>query len=375
MAWIAGVLALTSFLAALVSMGVLYRERRRWEAVDARLTTTSVVSYQRWGRTWYRVQAEYTYLARGQRYFVPYSFPRVSTDRESIDADRRRLDGQRVHRVFYHPDDPNDMLLDLGAGRFLALPLALALVAVCLGAALLITYLRDNQELCGVCGAGARRVHRFCRRCGVPLPARKGRLDPESGLLQWWLEWTAPKPHTKPVRDWGRRVAWVWFAASAVFLSYAARQAVSRCWFLAAWKSGTAVVTSSRVVFTHDGEARLVFQVEASLRRGSYAGTVKSDFFSRDYAWIRRQQRSYTPGSTVRVWFDPNDETQVRFGAGPPALLSDGLPGALLCGVGSAASGALCWFLWRPPVFCSRCRFRISRHDAFCGFCGKSERT
>jgi hypothetical protein len=175
-AWVLGALALFCLIGGVVSMWRSYSERKRLNNTDARISYSEVVSFGK-VQPRYRLQVEFVYIVARERFLVPYSFPYDYSNRKAADNDALRYRSGSVHRIFYYPEQPYNILLNPeSSGRFFVLPLLLTVVGVILGGSLVFMYLRGSSYFCVACGTNVERSHAFCHHCGRRIPVRKGRL-------------------------------------------------------------------------------------------------------------------------------------------------------------------------------------------------------
>jgi hypothetical protein len=373
-AWILGSLSIVCFIAACITMWSSMKERDKWQQVDARISASDIVNYRRWNTTYYRFQAEFTYIARGRRLYVPFSFPESSSNLAEIEAQRNFVHRLRAHRVFYNPADPADMLFELNHTRFFILPLSLTIGAIGFGVALLADALRWSAYFCPSCGTGATETHRFCTHCGLAIPARKGKMLGDSVVDKLRQRWYQPSRLDHAPKRWGRTVGLALAGTSVILACIATGQTVAHVWHLLEWRTATANAAATRVAHSHDGEGRLVYKAIGTFRHEfegrQYTAQGESVFFSRDFPWVRAEQGKFAPRTEHKVRVHPTDPSRVVFGNLGLALLSgdnaDLLEWSGIC----LAAGGLCIGLWRPAVACPNCKYRVRRHYAHCPYCG-----
>lgn len=139
------------------------------------------------------------------------------------------------------------------------------------------------------------------------------------------------------------------------------------------WERSEGVIEGARLRTRHDGQAVLVYYMEAKMafRCGGQAFNeiVASDFHTYEFAAIRALLRQRPAGTKERIFCDPANSANPRFAIDHSRIYA-GIPAALAAaGVLLLASGHWLWRNWLPPVSCARCRMPLKRYYKFCPHC------
>ena len=172
----------------------------------------------------------------------------------------------------------------------------------------------------------------------------------------------------------GRMAAVVLGVAAVAFFIAALFQTWERYRTAILWKPVRATVVDRNIGFRHDGDGRLRFFVRASLRyttpSGDHTAAADSEFDSVDFAAVRSRIENYTPGSTVKAYYDPANHGTIRVGAEyTAAYLGRAVP-YYAAAAGCAFLAALAPVLWRGKRTCAACKTKLKHHYRFCTFCG-----
>ena len=167
-------------LLLIVGMTLMVRDiqaHRSWVGVDGQVRLSEAVTFKKKGRTYYRIQMEVGYGAQGYRYSVPLSLPDTTADRKLADQQLARYAGGSAIRVFYNPEDPEDIELEVEhAARYLALPMAIIALGLVMLTTVVVRIARHGAYYCLSCGTAVEELHARCFNCGGKIPSRKGRL-------------------------------------------------------------------------------------------------------------------------------------------------------------------------------------------------------
>jgi hypothetical protein len=139
------------------------------------------------------------------------------------------------------------------------------------------------------------------------------------------------------------------------------------------FKRVAATIEGVRLSYTHDGDGRLVYFVEAKVRfpvAGAEVSTVaKSGLQSRAYAESRAEVREMLNLRNTQVYFDPADPNRALFNL-HYSRLYDWRMGSLLMGALALLSFGT-WFAryWAGRSTCARCKMPLRSHFTYCPHC------
>ncbi|HYP06780.1 MAG TPA: zinc ribbon domain-containing protein [Bryobacteraceae bacterium] len=140
-----------------------------------------------------------------------------------------------------------------------------------------------------------------------------------------------------------------------------------------AWKSADATHSNTRVRFRRDGEGILVYQVVSQVTYNSGGQQLTADasslLESRNYGDIAVLAKKLAASPTMRIYFDPADAKQPRFGVMYSRMMAGEVAGAAVAAVLLLAAGLWLRKKWLPPIACPRCTRPIQRDYRFCPFC------
>jgi hypothetical protein len=139
------------------------------------------------------------------------------------------------------------------------------------------------------------------------------------------------------------------------------------------WTRAEAKVEGVRVSYRHDGDARLLFFVEAKVRfpaNGAEVLTVaKSGLYTHAYAESRAEVRKVLNVRNTKVYYDPANPSLARFNLDYSRLYD--LQMGLLLGGALALSWFGAWFAryWAGRTTCARCKMPNRPRFTYCPHC------
>jgi hypothetical protein len=145
-----------------------------WQPVIARVIAIDVAKFSKKGIDRYRGEVTIRYSVNDIFHRVPYSLPSVHSTEENARAELSRYPPGFSMRVFYNPDNPDDMVQDLStSSRFFLFPGFLTVIGLILGAYSLRSLRKLGECLCPGCASSVEMWHKFCYACDYKLPKQK----------------------------------------------------------------------------------------------------------------------------------------------------------------------------------------------------------
>jgi hypothetical protein len=161
-------------IGGLLAMARTYVVLRRWQPVAARVIAADIAKFSKGGTDRYRGEITVRYSVNDVMHQIPFSlFSSYSTE-AGARAELNRYPPGTTMRVFYNPENADDMLLDLTASpRFLLFPGILTAAGMILGAYSMRTLHKMGTCLCPGCAASVELWDKFCYACDSRLPKQK----------------------------------------------------------------------------------------------------------------------------------------------------------------------------------------------------------
>jgi hypothetical protein len=161
-------------IGGLLAMARSYMVLRRWEPVAARVIAADIAKFSKRGTDQYRGEITVRYSVNDLMHQIPYSLSSAYATEAGARAELNRYPPGTTMRVFYNPENSDDMLLDLAASpRFFLFPGVLTAAGMILGAYSMRTLHKMGTCLCPGCATSVELWDKFCYACDSRLPKQK----------------------------------------------------------------------------------------------------------------------------------------------------------------------------------------------------------
>jgi hypothetical protein len=161
-------------IGGLVAMARSYAVLRKWQPVAARVVAIDIAKFSRRGADRYRGEITVRYSVNDSIHNIPYSLSSSYSTEPAARAEINRFPPGTTMRVFYNPDNPDDMLPDLSASpRFFLFPGILTAAGMIMGAYSMRTLHKMGTCLCPGCANSVELWDKFCHACDSRLPKQK----------------------------------------------------------------------------------------------------------------------------------------------------------------------------------------------------------